>query len=573
MTYTPQTWHDNDPATPLSAARLTVMETGIATASLGWFNVKDPAYGAVGDGVADDTTALQAAITAAQTAGGGVVYIPEGVYKITAALTVTAPNVHLIGAGWDQATLTSGSIIKAGAAITHIVSVSSAGTHFAAEAVSFDQAGQATNGLTIDGLNAQVFQCHARNPATNGAGFNVTSGGTSAWFTNCRFNGANSAGTTGFLIDGTDSTMQGCKAVNCQDSVQYTGGASGAIQTACHHTPGSPIGRCAIFVNGNPSNISIVANRIDNHVLGSGIQISPTANVQGFQICDNLFFQNTITDATFAAIGVDTTSANIRQLVVTGNVVKSAASHTYAALLTAQTLAGAAATNPTRIATAGTIASHNTVYAAAVFGASSQPMVASGNVLTVDAATYLRVEDRSIEATNLARNGGAQYRETFPWWACQNNETIPATGVMTLTGIILNPGDVFTNLSFISGSTAGATLTHWWFALYDATLTLVAQTADQTSTAWAANTTKTLALTGGPFTITPAQSGYGYVAVMIAATTAPSIRGVTVNTSQATGVASQLISVATNGTALTTTAPAGPLTLSAAGTGLYAMLS
>ena len=53
-------------------------------------NVLD--YGAVGDGVANDTTALQAAFTAAASTGN-TLYIPIGTYKITAQISVTASKI------------------------------------------------------------------------------------------------------------------------------------------------------------------------------------------------------------------------------------------------------------------------------------------------------------------------------------------------------------------------------------------------------------------------------------------------------------------------------------------------
>jgi len=60
------------------------------------FNVKD--YGAVGDGTTDDTTALQAAYTAANAFSGGIVLYPVGRYKTTAAVTCYANTVS-VGAG------------------------------------------------------------------------------------------------------------------------------------------------------------------------------------------------------------------------------------------------------------------------------------------------------------------------------------------------------------------------------------------------------------------------------------------------------------------------------------------
>lgn len=59
------------------------------------FNVKDPTYGAVGDGVTDDTTAIQAATTAA---AGAPVYFPPGTYKID-TLSLSGVNINWVGAG------------------------------------------------------------------------------------------------------------------------------------------------------------------------------------------------------------------------------------------------------------------------------------------------------------------------------------------------------------------------------------------------------------------------------------------------------------------------------------------
>ena len=79
-----------------SNVKLTVDDVAKAATSV--FNVKS--YGAVGDGVTDDTVAIQAAISAANTAGGGTVIFPKpsSNYKITTALTLNS-NVRLLGLG------------------------------------------------------------------------------------------------------------------------------------------------------------------------------------------------------------------------------------------------------------------------------------------------------------------------------------------------------------------------------------------------------------------------------------------------------------------------------------------
>ena len=61
-------------------------------------SVKD--FGAVGDGVTDDTAAIQAAITAVNTAGGGTVIIPTGTYLV--ANVILKSNVNIQGQGYGS---------------------------------------------------------------------------------------------------------------------------------------------------------------------------------------------------------------------------------------------------------------------------------------------------------------------------------------------------------------------------------------------------------------------------------------------------------------------------------------
>lgn len=73
------------------------------------FNVKD--FGAVGDGVTDDTAAMQAAIDAASAAGGGTVFVPTGTYIVSAGeepsdgCLMLKSNVHMEGEGAGKTTV------------------------------------------------------------------------------------------------------------------------------------------------------------------------------------------------------------------------------------------------------------------------------------------------------------------------------------------------------------------------------------------------------------------------------------------------------------------------------------
>lgn len=89
---------------PQLSARSTPKFNGQGTAFINsqdrFFNVKD--FGAVGDGVANDTAAIQATINACNAAGGGIVLLPAGTYLVTSTLTTPGPNIHIEGDGCNS---------------------------------------------------------------------------------------------------------------------------------------------------------------------------------------------------------------------------------------------------------------------------------------------------------------------------------------------------------------------------------------------------------------------------------------------------------------------------------------
>lgn len=166
-----------------------------------------------------------------------------------------------------------------------------------------------------------------------------------------------------------------------------------------------------------------------------------------------------------------------------------------------------------------------------------------------DALAHLNLSDPSSPDTFFRRN---LPRVGLYDSASDTGQVALATGVMTSVPIYLHAGDVITNLSFRSGATAAGTPTNYWVALYSdaATPALLAQSADQTSTAWAANTTKTLALSSA---YTVPKSGIYWAAIMVAATTPPTLLGCVAAPAIVTGERNLSQS---SGSALTATAPA-----------------
>lgn len=119
--------------------------------------------------------------------------------------------------------------------------------------------------------------------------------------------------------------------------------------------------------------------------------------------------------------------------------------------------------------------------------------------------------------------------ETFPRCvgaSATATQTIGATtGTVYMAGVWLPVGMTITNISWITGTTAANTPTHWWLGLANSAGLQQAHTADQTTGAIAANTLITKALTATYQTTT---TGLYYLLLSVTATTNPTATGLPV---------------------------------------------
>lgn len=147
---------------------------------------------------------------------------------------------------------------------------------------------------------------------------------------------------------------------------------------------------------------------------------------------------------------------------------------------------------------------------------------------------------------------GALY-ETFDRNLCDEvNTALLSSGRLSLVAIYLPAGVTISSISFWSATTAGATLTNQLFGLFDSSYNLLRSSTNDTTTAWAANSKKTLSLTS---TFTTTYAGIHYLGIMVAATTVPTIKGNTAKVGGQLNAAAPTMG-GTSTTGLTTALPA-----------------
>lgn len=112
--------------------------------------------------------------------------------------------------------------------------------------------------------------------------------------------------------------------------------------------------------------------------------------------------------------------------------------------------------------------------------------------------------------------------ETIPRHLCTESSTVMTSGVARYRAIYLSAGQIVTNISLFSSTTAAASPTFQQFALYAPNSAIIARTADAGTAPWPANTIKTLAL---PVPYTVPFSGVYYIGALVIATTGNEVKG------------------------------------------------
>lgn len=169
----------------------------------GYFDVQ--AYGALGDGIHNDTVSIQNAINAAHTAGGGIVFFPTGTYLIDHALTLYT-GIDILGSGSEATLINQTSHTEAGlyamdAASINVESIliegpstgSGVGINFAWTAagnvpfLNFKDVWVRNFGGDGIALETPIVSHFDRviSQGNGGYGFNLYHAGTSCTFTSC----------------------------------------------------------------------------------------------------------------------------------------------------------------------------------------------------------------------------------------------------------------------------------------------------------------------------------------------------------------------------------------------------
>lgn len=233
---------------------------------------------------------------------------------------------------------------------------------------------------------------------------------------------------------------------------------------------------------------------------------------------DALVTGNTVTAAASAGIRCSTNAA---RCTVRGNTVRKAGGTTANGISLAASATGCTVTG-------NDLSGNGWSAATALAVSTAAPVTGPGETTALPGTNRCDTDLTPLPALEAAMAPAGRY-ETTSRLRCGTNSTAAVSGTLYLVPIWLPKGLTLSSIAFCSGGTAAGTPANWWFALFNAARVALARTADQTTTAWASNTAKSLPIAqttaGTASSYTTTYSGLHYLGIMVKAATVPSLAG------------------------------------------------
>ncbi|GGN46812.1 right-handed parallel beta-helix repeat-containing protein [Streptomyces fuscichromogenes] len=319
-------------------------------------------------------------------------------------------------------------------------------------------------------------------------------------------------------ITGNGVHAEHCQAPSITGNTVDTTSSTGLY---AHYSDGANItgntvratGTNAVNVAGSVGAI-VAGNAIDTTSTNFGIFVGQGADAST-NSTNAAVVGNTIAAAFSAGIRLST---NATGCLVTGNKVRKASGSTTAGVSMASSATGCALLD-------NDLSGNSWSGSTALSVSTAAPVTGPGGMQSLPGSNLVDTDLSPLPALEMAMRPAGRYETTSRLRL--GTTSTPTSGTLYLVPIWLPKGLVISTISFISGATAAATPTNWWFTLHDSSKVALARTADQTTTAWAANTVKTLAIAqttaGTASTYTTTYAGLHYLGIMVKATTVPNL--------------------------------------------------
>ncbi|MGW7197213.1 right-handed parallel beta-helix repeat-containing protein [Streptomyces chryseus] len=306
--------------------RLTGGTLDLASARI--FNVH--AYGAVGNGIADDTAAIQAALNAARTAGGGVVLIPGGrTYAINTFLAVFdnttiwawGATVRSVGTTGLLRNFLDSELFNGYAGHSNILIAGGIWDANAADGTTGTVTGMTNAFGFVHAKNITARDVTIRNVSSAHAlEFNSVDGGR---VINCRFEG--------YRDNSGDSSRQFSEAV--QIDIAVSGSSSignfdgtpsrNILVEGCYFGPSE---RCGVFGRAVGSHTAPAGKHYENvQVLGNRIEGTLREGIHGYSWRNAVIAKNIISGTGWSGIlvGVPAAAVTSHAIKIANNAVSS----------------------------------------------------------------------------------------------------------------------------------------------------------------------------------------------------------------------------------------------------------